>query len=211
MGILQFKKMHFSRVDSLEDVFEGKLPELFCHNWSDEAKEFYIKRHEEGKRNTFVSCWSMGDNESYAMWQIYAGKNDGVAICTTVDKLRRSLGTVGYDIDIRKINYIDYCKLRNEVFDFTEEQKRLLKESFYSCKSIQYEYEKEIRIIINCDGEGSKFIDIPVNLDIMIQSIYVNPFAHEWFINLIREVVDHYGLYDKPVLHSNIEVKKSSK
>ena len=164
MGILQFKKMHFSRVDSLEDVFEGKLPESFYYNWSEEAKEFYARRHEEGKRNTFVSCWSMGDNESYAMWQIYAGKNDGVAICTTVDKLRKSLEPVGYDIDIRRINYIDYCKLRNKVFDFTDEQKRLLNESFYSCKSIQYEYEKEIRVIINCYKEQSEFINVPVIL-----------------------------------------------
>src|SRR5581483_12408893 len=39
-------------------------------------------------RALFVSCWHMNDDESAAMWDVYLGGRDGVALQTTVGTLR---------------------------------------------------------------------------------------------------------------------------
>jgi hypothetical protein len=38
-----------------------------------------------------INCWHRSDYESNAMWQLYAGVNKGVAICSTPDRMRTAL------------------------------------------------------------------------------------------------------------------------
>ena len=42
------------------------------------------------RRSTFVNCWSMADHESHASWRIYSKSSDGVALQTTLTRLRDS-------------------------------------------------------------------------------------------------------------------------
>jgi hypothetical protein len=44
------------------------------------------------RQRTFVSCWNASDHESHALWRIYCGSSDGVALQTTFGKLRESVG-----------------------------------------------------------------------------------------------------------------------
>jgi len=206
MSLIHFEKLHFCRSDKFEDVFEGKAPELFFTGWPKDAKEFYIRLHGLEKERTFISCWCFEDNESYAMWQIYAPK-DGIAVLSTVKSLRDSLKCSVQQFDIQKVEYMDFKSRENGEFALTGEQKALLEKNFYACKSREYEYEKELRVIYK-----SKSLDenenIRVDIDTLIHKVYINPFSQSWFIELLDGIMRRYGLKDKLVLQSNIEVRK---
>src|ERR1022692_4031575 len=104
--LLQKKQLWLSRADHLGDPWEISLA-------GDQLKHV-ISRHPivplgEGRRpkpenamqrserinklwrqRTFVSCWNASDHESHALWRIYCGSPDGVAIQTTFSRLRQS-------------------------------------------------------------------------------------------------------------------------
>ena len=160
---------------------------------------------------TFINCWCLGENESYAMWQIYAAKNEGVAIQSTIEGLRNSFTDKAIDIDISKVKYLDFRSRdginKDKQFNFTENQKNDLLNNFYACKSKEYEFEKEVRAIYRND-KVEDYKELSVELSTLIQKVYINPFAEKWFINLVAEILERYGVNGKAVIPSNIEIQK---
>jgi len=207
VSLLQTRRLYFQRADRLIDIYEGKIPELFFYSWPKEAVDFYLSIHDTCKQHTYVNCWCMGDNESYAMWQIYGGKNHGVAIHTTVGNLRKSIIENGLNMDIKKVKYMDFGKLINDGM-FYDRHKELLRDNFYACKSMEYEYEKEIRIILY-DREKPAVKKVNVDVSTLIGDIYVNPFAGGWFGEVVSLTLQQYGLSDKNVIHSKIKLNKN--
>ena len=108
VSMLDTKSLYFTRIDLLEDKFEGSVPKSFYSSMSSEKiemlKAFYpksyksrIKKSEKtalkkSKKNleinlarrkwTFVNCWHVNEDESAAMWKLYLKSNEGVAIQT---------------------------------------------------------------------------------------------------------------------------------
>src|SRR6267142_1602388 len=74
--MLKRKALWMSRVDQLGDAWEGVLG----------AGDGPVER-----RNV-VNCWTAQNSESHAMWSIYCDSKEGVAIQTTLSKLRSSVG-----------------------------------------------------------------------------------------------------------------------
>lgn len=95
------KELYFNRADNYEDIYEGELAsddkELLQSN---PQLEIISQRD-----STFINCWHENEVESAAMWKLYGGINDAIAIETDLVRLRTSLPT---RIEIRKIDYIDY-------------------------------------------------------------------------------------------------------
>src|SRR5690242_5783539 len=44
------------------------------------------------RQKTFINCWASSEHESHALWRVYCGASEGVAIQTTLGKLRDSVG-----------------------------------------------------------------------------------------------------------------------
>src|SRR5205807_3771411 len=51
----------------------------------------FAKRKMIYRYASFVNCWNMGDDESDLMWHAYAKAPEGVAIKSTVGRLKRCL------------------------------------------------------------------------------------------------------------------------
>jgi hypothetical protein len=104
---LQKKSLWLGRVDTFPDPWEVSLTQ--------NQIEFLEARHpistlgspsietsfDRAKRinaqwrvDTYVNCWSASDHESHALWRIFCGPSEGVAIQTTLGKLRRTLDNI---------------------------------------------------------------------------------------------------------------------
>ena len=141
------------------------------------------------------------------MWQIYA-KNNGVAIESTVSRLENALNNPS--IRVRRVQYIDLFgkdPLHN-LPEFWDEESGLLRKNFFVCKPKAYEYEKEIRAVI-LEDEDDYSINMHVDVEELIENIYISPFASHWFIDLVEDLsATRYGLSSKNIYMSDIRINR---
>ena len=110
LDLLLSKKMFMSRSDKFEDQYEGTFSEPTFEEIKRIAAnnpEFldYYKSHRE---KVAISSWHTNEYESFAMWQIFTKNQEGLAIQSTIGKLKEALQpekeTKQY---IGEVNYID--------------------------------------------------------------------------------------------------------
>lgn len=146
---------------------------------------------ETERKHTFISCWHCNEFESEAMWKLYSCNiQNAVAIQTTASRLYEALDRDPY-IDIGKVNYIDYDRKFapiNRAF-------------WYKRKS--FEHEREVRAVIHSFDCSSVGISVPVDINMLIESIYISPYAPKWFEEVVQSVVEKYEITGS-VVHSNM-------
>lgn len=146
---------------------------------------------EINRKSTFISCWHMNNYESEAMWKMYSKDvTNAIAIQTTSGHLYEALYKEPC-IKIGKVKYIDFKKRFSS----------LNGAFWYKRKS--FEYENEVRAIIQKHNVNEKGIYISVDIDKLIDRIYVSPYAPEWFVDVVKSVVEKYKI-NIPVLHSQM-------
>ncbi len=102
-------------------------------------------------RQTLCSCWYLQPNQSVSMWDRYG--NEGVAIKTTVERVKEGVNGYRKIFRIGKIKYIDYDNTvdfglnirwenRQPRYDHNFDYKRFLH------KQKEYEDENEVRLIM---------------------------------------------------------------
>lgn len=218
VSLLDTNSLYFSRADKLGDPYEGSTPIFNKLNWktvykgilsqevldasTTEDRKFSLWMREW----TLINCWHMNEIESAAMWKLYAQTNEAVAIQSTYSLLRASLPENSY---IGIVKYIDYNKEwmpeNNALYPFIHKRQSFI-------------HERELRAVI-CDPP-LKILDdgqsadrkpnpesgrlVPIDLDTLIQNIYVAPTCSEWFRQLVGNVVDKYGL-SVSIAHSAID------
>ncbi len=136
---------------------------------------------------TDVNCWHLGNPESEAMWRLYCPGNNGVAIQTSYSKLVESTAN-DPELYIGQVTYIDY-----------ESQGFPLDNIFYPVmhKRISFAHEQEVRLVKIRHPDNSGFtqefyppgISIDWPLELTIEAIYVDPYAPEYFYDVVRAVV----------------------
>ena len=215
ISLLKEESLYMTRADKFEDQFEGEVCSLENSDKYDEALMDYYSDCLEGKpvsaqliqnehyaiqmirKNSFLSCWFEGSYESIAMWKLYASGKDskGVAIKTTVGRLKKALAR---DVEIGRIAYIDYSK------EWPNANEALWR------KRLSFEYEHEVRVRVITDGGLSltppEFMSLPVNLDELIETVFVSPLAGTWFKDVVVDILKKYGL-NKKVFHSALDDK----
>jgi hypothetical protein len=125
----------FARADTLGDRYEGTrtraFRDTFLKQLTDllpteaDTEEFLGKVGSINRafvQNTSVNCWHMSEHESAAMWSLYVGLGQGVAIRSTIDRLLRAIpvgdaDATGRDenglakavtVEFGTVTYIDY-------------------------------------------------------------------------------------------------------
>ena len=218
VSLLKTKSLFFTRADKFQDPFEGAKGLLKNKiKWDKFYKEFFVqaiktvpggsglKKTEQelskearrllgqlngsGEREikeNFINCWHENRYESEAMWKLYTSSLDqGVAIKTTSKRLYKSLYR-NPNIKIGKINYLDYSS------NFAD-----INGSFWY-KRKSFEHEKEVRAILRefkATEELGK--QVPVNLDILIEKVYLSPTSKSWFKDLVQDVMLKYQVKKK--------------
>lgn len=203
VDLLETQCLFFARADKLGDDFEGSCPKanikyrLKEYNIglvgggieADEISAFYRVLREF----TAVNCWYINQYESAAMWTLYLKSNEGIALRSSYRRLRDSF------IDqkphkICKVHYIDYEKDTMST--------NLLAPYLYKRKSFEHEAELRAiiqplprpRFIVRSKRPFDRGIRIKVNLDVLIDKIYVAPQTPDWQFNLVKSLVEKYGL-----------------
>lgn len=215
VSLISTNSLFFSRADKFEDPFEGaKGLKKNKRKWDDHYLEFFEHAYKnppegvdfnksekeikkEAKRllseldkggvndlkRTFINCWHENPYESEAMWKLYTkNMSEGIAIQTTYDKLYKALKR-NPSIDIGRVNYIDYNS------KFTG-----INESFWF-KRKSFEHEREIRAVYKDFREKSEYgkpMDTIVKT--LIQKLYVSPTAQDWFVDVVKETLNKYGI-----------------
>ena len=201
LDLLLSQKLFMSRSDKFEDQYEGTFSEPTYEEikkLSINNPEFlhYYKSHRE---KVAISSWHINEYESFAMWQIFTQNSEGIAIQSTVNRLKKALNSeTQYQQYIGEVNYIDYKK---EYIPFDD----MFFPFLFKRKSFQY--EREVRILSDVTQSNIKLNDgLKINVDInqLIEKIYIHPKSENWYKNLVIELVSKLG-FDFTIEKSDLE------
>ncbi|WP_010250967.1 DUF2971 domain-containing protein [Myroides injenensis] len=186
LDLLLSNKMFMSRSDKFEDQYEG----TFSEPTYEEIKRIsadnptFLDQYKQKRKNVVVSSWHINEYESFAMWQIFTKNNEGLAIQSTIGRLKEALNSeTRVDQHIGEVHYIDYKKeyipFEDDFFPFLFKRK-------------SFQYEKEVRVISDVTplnlhiNEGVK-----INIDInqLIEKIYIHPKSENWYKKLVLELM----------------------
>lgn len=201
LNLITSKTLWFNRIDKFEDIYEGRYPEANEVKRKDiyeceVSKEIYDDMEKFARENLYVCCFHANEYESAAMWSLYA-REEGVAICSTTERLKQCFENEKCDIEISWVNYIDYSK------DFLPEGNL-----FYLAltKRKSFEHEKEVRCIFYDSDRSLKNINgvnITVDLDRLIEKVYISPYAPEFLKSCLESVLREYN-YNIEVIQSKL-------
>lgn len=146
-------------------------------------------------RYAAVSCWHCSDHESDAMWRVY-GARTGIAIRSTVGRLRESIAATEHPVFIAKVEYLDY--------DAADAQRAGWNDPVIPLfwKRNHFEHERELRCAIY-DGQMSAIathllrlpgISVPADLDLLVDEVRVAPAGADWFKDAVQAVFERFGL-----------------
>jgi hypothetical protein len=201
LDLLMSQKLFMSRSDKFEDQYEGTFSEPTfeeIRKLSIDNPDFlnYYKSHRE---KVAISSWHINEYESFAMWQIFTQNSEGLAIQSTIGRLQNALQPeTNFDQHIGEVNYIDYKK---EYIPFDD----MFFPFLFKRKSFQY--EREVRIITDI-AENNITINegLKINIDInqLIEKIYIHPKSENWYKNLVIQLVKQLG-FDFTIEKSDLE------
>lgn len=228
ISLIDTKTLFFNRGDKFKDPFEGSYPQINFEDKSLYPPKIYENEKEkknliEGVKATIslsknlrkyvaINCWHMNNYESAAMWSLYLKSNEGIAIQSTFRKLKKSI-VDKEKVYLGMVKYIDYDR---QIIDPSNLFRAFLH------KRISFEHERELRAVaikypdsIKSEDE-SEFptmdlksitiengLSIEVELNDLIEAIYIAPNAPLWFFDLVKSVVSKYG-YDFNINQSKL-------
>ena len=210
VSLLKEEALFFARIDKLGDPFEGSLgkvtealrAERFRDN--EAARLRAAMSLKEVRAFTLASCWHWADYESEAMWKLYSKVRTGIAIRTDFESLSASF-ICAESIYIGKVKYVDYD-------DTLIPDGSLFISYLHKRKS--FEHEREVRALVQAlpPGEGAfSSLDAPydvgayraVDLSRLIHKVLVDPYADDWYLELVQSVADRYGM-NAPIRRSSL-------
>lgn len=198
IDLLHRKKLFLCRVDQFDDPYEGE----WTKGWREETQVPEELITSWFKKQYFVSCWHLAEYESVAMWKIYCSENDGVAIKTTIGKLKDSLGCdQDQQIHIGEVEYIDDHSNYVEKKRFTGYWGGLGQ----VCKKRKiFSYENEVRIIED-DFDNKSWFSYARFLDFQfIEEVRLAPLMSDMFMDSLKDVSEKYGLSAEFIRKSTI-------
>ncbi|MEI7840917.1 MAG: hypothetical protein WCJ11_10485 [Methylococcaceae bacterium] len=207
VALLDSSQLYFARANTLEDKFEGSIPQrnfdsraidIATDNNNFLTESDLIETVESRRQEVAINCWHRSNCESVAMWKIYLKSNEGVAIQSTYEKLKKSF--IGSDeVYLGEVEYINY---RKESIDNAG-----MYDHFYR-KRREFQYEKEVRAMVIVPSEFRENTEqgVGINIDIktLIERIYIAPDSPLWFTDLVKSVIQKYD-YDFKVIRSSLK------
>jgi len=133
------------------------------------------------------------------MWDKYTKENKGIAIKSSLNRIRRAILDTEREFLINPVRYINYKK------DHTSDAN-----SFYAffCKEESYINEREVRFAFDQNFEriGDADFDslpleegifIPVDNNLLIEKVIISPYTKDDDTNKIYNLLDENKLRDK--------------
>lgn len=192
----QLNTMLSQKIIPLPDNFPVSLEtHLLLQTQMDEYNEqTAIKQH-------FINCWHMSEFENFAMWKIYS-ELYGVGIVSTYQRLCDSF------IDEKWNYYNEKYKIYIGEVIYIDRNQSAIPQNYgfwpYMHKGIEFFYEHELRCVIWDIVSQNQNMKIKVDMDALIQQIYISPFAPHWFKSTVENLCKTYGVAPQKVHQSNL-------
>lgn len=194
-----------------EEQWRG-IGEAFDHD-PDEFWQKHCNRRKNMRDNIYVSCWHANQTESAAMWDLYGESKYTVAIRTTVNGLRRAFHAQDeYAVAVGDVKYVDFDSSEDAIDEDEMEDIRNVHSGnadsvgLTLLKRKEFVHEKELRCVV-LDGVVPKWLDqytdhspnqdatppvnVPVDVDELIDEIRLPPGSEDWFINTVIDTVEN--------------------
>ncbi len=223
--LIQTKTLFFTRADFLRemDKHEGRYLTNFSHQLNEMLSKKIIQlpdnfpmpvemhlslqaqmdtyNEQKAIKQNFINCWHMSEFENFAMWKIYS-ELFGVSIQSTYQRLCDSF------IGDKWNFYNEKSKIYIGEVIYIDRNRSVIPQNFgfwpYMHKSIEFLYEHELRCIIWDIENQNENMKIKVNLDNLIDKIYISPFAPPWFKSTVEDLCKTYGVSPQKVHQSNL-------
>jgi hypothetical protein len=231
VDMLERRALHFSSMNALGDPFEGMPSEATIEERREQSRKSREQAIAAGivdpnfqwppddpwtyyrvfRVMTYVSCWHVNEFESMAMWRLYS--RDGIAIKSTFQRLTDSLKDVPEQVFAGQVVYRDRRDRSNVEFPGDA-----ITVGFR--KGMSYDHEREIRASFLRDtrplGQQDSTLEEyeriqenglnigPIDLDVLVDTVYVAPGRPPWFRELVGRVMRTYRL-DKPLENSGLD------
>jgi len=161
-----------------------------------------VRTHFKQQQHCYgVNCWHLNEVESVAMWKLYTSGNDGIAIQTTVGRLKACLSNEPRDIFIAEVQYCDYDALHTLESMEADTLTPLI------TKRRSYRHECEVRVILdrrpaddpNVElgmilGIGHKGEPLHVDVSALIERIVVAERFPDWTIESLQAEASAKGV-----------------
>jgi hypothetical protein len=187
-GHLYFCSLHQLREH--HDEWEGVLSETARQEIDKDALASELREsYDLMNTTTRILCWHKDEYESVAMWKLYTSGKDGIAMQTTVGRLKQALSTDSNSTMLGCVTYIDYATSPTEnSYDLTHHifQKRT-----------SYAHESEVRAVIPiCEDSRNtpRGIKVEVDLSVLIERLVLSPQYPKWAVKSLENVIDKAGL-----------------
>lgn len=163
----------------------------------------------------FLSCWHQNQHESAALWKLYSGISEGVAVRSTVQRLADSMDK-NFEFTLGPVTYRDYSvdlfapyQALTPVFtkrhSFAHERElRLLYWGAYEVSRPEEERQEWAK-----GRRYDKLYDLPAglsfncNVNRLVEEVVVSPYADDWVVETIAATLRQVGCA-APVRKSNL-------
>ena len=223
ISLLERKSLFFTRLDKLDDPFEGSLTEHRLSEREKLEKRYGAILYQDSRRlvesiikNTIVSCWHMNEGESVAMWKLYVPDNLGIVIHSTIDRLIQSFPSYDGEIPQQEGYWLPTLFVKIGLVKYIDfDHYDGVGEDIYLLKRNNFKHEEELRAIIEDRSfmgdphpDDPRFWSggdyVPCDLETLIEEINIPPGSPSWIQNAIKSLVNKYG-YDFPVKRSTLD------
>lgn len=196
LDLLMTKELFFSFPGrQLDDLNEGMLgvnglltlrySSIFLENFKNSLENLKNERDNYG-----ILCWHKHTAESLQMWKLYTAGGKGVAIKTTVGKLKNYLINLEEDSWINKVSY--NSEKLNNFHHFDDIFPSIL---FY--KDPIYKSESEVRAVIKLNEQkGKKRNKFSINLDDLIDEAIMSPFSFMNTEGHLKKIAERFNALD---------------
>ena len=219
VSLLHRSALFFPNAASLGDPYEGSYPIANVRlrpSWYGQYADS-IESQSRGEKlrllqSTLISCWHMNDVESAAMWRLYAGQGYGIAIQSTLDRLRKAF-TLPQPLYIGVVRYLRY--------DLEPIPEGNLFDPFLH-KRASFAHEQELRAITNryvapgtieawevAKGPPPYLGDyVATDFAVLIERVYTSPASPSWYTEAVAAAAARFQLA-APVHASDLDLPPS--
>jgi hypothetical protein len=151
------------------------------------------------RTSNFINCWYLCDYESAAMWSLYSQIGSGIAVQSTVRRLRDAMPVEAY---VGKVMYVDYGVAD---FDVKHDPRSVL---FH--KRNHFEHEKEVRVVYSISpgkfdlGQTGHYVN-DVDLSKLAESVILAPTTPAWLQECIIAFMRTIG-FGNAIRRSDLDI-----
>ena len=220
VNMIENQKLWLARADTFDDQREGFFPDEMMTIMKSLYEKFQKESNQESavrdandfqdylRRNTFISCWHINNDENMAMWALYGNRTTGLAIQTTVGLLEKNIKQMNIE-PVTELERENRYRSKPHSFHFkkvrykhAEDVKGQLDYSKpFFIKRPHFAHEQEARICLNNYSATNPTKDTPkgyklnININELIETIIIHPDSPDWFMGVIKSIVNKYDVH----------------